>query len=64
MTSGLPPGTKIKFTVGQLHWIGRGIGTAGIWIGIGMVGLGSRPQEATLMSFFALLATLVIWFKS
>lgn len=41
--------------------LGRGIATAGIWIGVGLIGLGDDAGWSAVAALFALLGTLVVW---
>lgn len=39
----------------------KGLGTAGVWLGTGMVGLADQKGWSALLGIFAFLATAVIW---
>ncbi len=43
--------------------LGKGLGTCGIWLGVGMIGW-NMPAAAILPSFAACMATLFIWLDS
>ena len=41
--------------------MGKGIATAGIWIGVGLIGLSDTQGWSAVCCLFALLATVAVW---